>query len=41
MWICTICYIYVYAMSLDMYNLDNRMLCMFTDDDLRFPNRPI
>ena len=24
-----------------MYNLDNRMLCMSTDNDLRFPNRPV
>ena len=24
-----------------MYSLDNRMLRMSTDDDLRFPNRPV
>jgi len=32
---------YVYATRLDMYSLENRMLCMFIDDDLRFPNHPV
>jgi len=32
-----IMYDYVYAMRLDTYSLDYRMLCMFTDDDISFP----
>jgi len=40
-WICTTRYVYVYAMRLDMYSLDNRMLCILPTTILGFPNRPV